>query len=158
VPGGPFRWREKPSVAVRQWTTSTERDELDAVCWYAGFTHRRRIVFVKPATLLVLDTVDGPPGDHWLEQWWHLGAAEEGARFSFSVPAAAVEAWRSRALCSKEAAAALVVTQRCGLPAQVAMVLDLSESPVSGTLEVRRDGEAIVVGRSGGGIVALFGP
>jgi hypothetical protein len=38
------------------------------------------------------------------------------------------------------------------------MVLDLSESPVSGTLEVRRDGEAIVVGRSGGGIVALFGP
>ena len=158
VPGGPFRWREKPSVAVRQWTTSTERDELDAVCWYAGFTHRRRIVFVKPATLFVLDTVDGPPGDHWLEQWWHLGAAEEGARFSFSVPAAAVEAWRSRALCSKEAAAALVVRQRCGLPAQVAMVLDLSESPVSGTLEVRRDGEAIVVGRSGGGIVALFGP
>ena len=49
VPGGPFRWNDKPSVKVREWATGAERDYLDATCAYAGFTHRRRVVFLKPA-------------------------------------------------------------------------------------------------------------
>ena len=132
VPGGPFRWNHKPSVNVRQWSTRPERDYLDATCAYAGFTHRRRIVFVKPATVIVLDTVDGPSGDHTLEQFWHLDSAEDAARFSFSAPAEVVDAWRSRALCSREPATALCVTVRGPLPAHMAAVLDLSESPTSG--------------------------
>src|SRR5664279_1551020 len=80
VPGGPFRWNHKPSVNVGQWSTSSARDYLDATCAYSGFTHRRQIVFVKPALVLVLDTVDGPPGDHTLEQFWHLDAAEDAVR------------------------------------------------------------------------------
>jgi hypothetical protein len=148
VPGGPFRWDHKPSVAVRQWTSAPDRDCLDATCAYAGFTHRRRIVFVKPATVVVLDTVDGPSGEHTLEQFWHLDSAEDAARFSFSGPAEVLDAWRSRALCSREPATALCITMRGPLPAHMAAVLDLSESPASGPLEIRTEGDAILVGRT----------
>ncbi len=91
VPGGPFRWEETPAASIRIWRTTNERDDLDAECRYAGFTHRRRVAFLKPFTLVVLDTVEGPPGEHLLEQWWHLGAAEDAGRFSFSAPPAEVE-------------------------------------------------------------------
>jgi hypothetical protein len=148
VPNGPFRWEHKPSVAVRQWATGLDRDCLDATCGYAGFTHRRRIVFVKPATVLVLDTVDGPSGGHTLEQFWHLGSAEDAARFSFSAPVEVVDAWRSRAFCSREPATALCVTVRGPLPTHMAAVLDLSACPASGPLEIRTEGDAILVGRT----------
>ena len=148
IPGGPFRWNHKPSVEVRQWITSPLRDYLDATCAYAGFTHRRRILFVKPAMVVVVDTVDGPSGNHTLEQFWHLDSAEDAARFSFSAPAGVVEAWRSRAFCSREPATALCVTVRGPLPAHIAAMLDLSQSPASFPLEVRTEGDAIVVGRT----------
>ena len=54
----------------------------------------------KPATVIVLDTVDGPPGDHTLEQFWHLDSTEDAARFSFSAPAEVADVWRSRAVGS----------------------------------------------------------
>jgi hypothetical protein len=148
VPSGPFRWHHKPSVTVRRWATGLERDCLDATCAYAGFTHRRRIVFVKPATVVVLDTVEGPSGEHTLEQFWHLDSAEDAARFSFSAPVEVVDAWRSRALCSREPATALCITVRGPLPAHMAAVLDLSECPASGPLEIRTEGGAILVGRT----------
>ena len=148
VPSGPFRWDHKPSVAVRQWGTGPDRDYLDATCAYAGFTHRRRIAFVKPATVVVLDTVDGPSGEHTLEQFWHLDSAEDAARFSFSAPVEVVDAWRSRALCSREPATALCIAVRGQLPAHMAAVLDLSECPASGLLEIRTERDAILVGRT----------
>ena len=148
VPSGPFRWDHKPSVAVRRWDTGPNRDRLDATCAYAGFTHRRRVVFLKPATVVVLDTVDGPSGEHTLEQFWHLDSAEDAARFSFSAPVEVVDSWRSRALCSREPATALCVTVRARLPAHMAAVLDLSQCPASGPLEIRFEGDAILVGRT----------
>jgi hypothetical protein len=59
-----------------------------------------------------------------------------------------VDAWRSRAFCSREPATALCITQRGPLPAHMAAVLDLSECPASGPLELRTDGDAILVGRT----------
>jgi hypothetical protein len=147
VPGGPFRWSQKPSVSVRQWATGQDRDYLDAICGYAGFTHRRRVAFLRPAMVIVLDTISGPSGEHRLEQFWHLDSADDAARFSFSEPAEVVDAWRSRALCSKEPATALCVMLQGTLPAQMAAVVDLSESPVSCPLEIRTDGDVILVGR-----------
>jgi hypothetical protein len=150
IPGGPFRWRSKPLVQVYQWVTSPlgDWDCLDATCAYAGFTHRRRILFLKPATVVVLDTVDGPSGDHTMEQFWHLDSAEDAGRFSFSAPAEVVDAWRSRALCSREPSTALRVTARGPLPAHMAALLDLSDCPVGGSLEIRTEGDAILVGRT----------
>ncbi len=159
VPAGPFRWLEKPEVEIAHWSTSPERDELDAECRYGGFTHRRRVLLVKPSTLVVLDEVDGPAGAHEVEQWWHHANAEDAARFSFSAPAVAMASWRSRALCSKEAAPALVTRVNCELPARLAMMLDLSEAPVAGVLQVREEGDGILVERCDGkGAVARFGP
>jgi hypothetical protein len=148
IPGGPFRWNDKPAVKVREWATAADRDYLDASCAYGGFTHRRRVVFVKPATVIVLDTVDGPPGDHTVEQFWHLDKAEDAARFSFSGPAEVLDVMRSRALCSREPTKAICVTVDGPLPVHLAAVVDLSTSPANGGLEVRVEGDAILVGRT----------
>jgi hypothetical protein len=148
IPGGPFRWNDKPIVKVREWTAAAERDYLAASCAYGGFTHRRRVVFIKPAMAIVLDTVDGPPGDHTVEQFWHLEKAEEAARFSFSDPAEVLDVMRSRALCSRERNKAIRVTVDGPLPVHLAAVIDLSASPATGGLEVCVEGDAILVGRS----------
>jgi hypothetical protein len=129
VPVGPFRWREKAVVKVLGWASSADRDFLDATCAYAGFTHRRRVLFVKPAALVILDTVEGLPGEHTIEQFWHFGAAEEAARFSFSGHADAVESWRSLAFASKEPSPAMCVTVRGAGPLEAAVVVDLSNAP-----------------------------
>jgi hypothetical protein len=72
VPAGPFRWNEKPVVNLQEWVTSAERDLLSASCAYGGFTHWRQVQFLKPDVVVVLDRVDGPDGEHLVEQYWHL--------------------------------------------------------------------------------------
>jgi Heparinase II/III-like protein/Heparinase II/III N-terminus len=148
IPAGPFRWNEKPTVTIRQWTASDQQDYLDATCAYGGLVHRRRIVFLKPTLLVLLDTVDGPAGEHLLEQFWHLGALSDASRFSFSAPVQTLESWRSLALCSKEPAPLLSVALRTPLPAHMAMVLDLSDHPASSALEIRAAGDGVAVGRT----------
>ncbi len=150
VPAGPFRWAEKPLAAVRQWSTSAEADWLDASCVYAGFTHRRRVRFLKPGYVIVLDTVEGPAGPHLLEQCWHLGAAEDAARLAFTGRAESLEGWRSRALGAREPAPVLRVTYRGPLPAQMAAVLDLSANPAPGALRLDGAEGKTVIAWSGG--------
>ena len=149
-PAGPFRWEDKPAASIRQWTSSAQADYLDASCAYAGFTHRRRIRFLKSGYLVVLDTVEGPAGDHLLEQFWHLGAAEDAARLAFSAPTGILAGWRSRAPAAREPARILQVTYRGTLPAQMAAVLDLTATPAPGDLTVRSEDEKTVVEWNGG--------
>ena len=113
-------------------------------------------MFLKPATVIVLDTVDGPAGEHTVEQFWHMDSAEDAARFSFSAPVEVVDAWRSRALGSRERGRALCVKVHGPLPVYLAAVLDLSASPVKGEVEVRVEGDVIVVGRTPSGPVVRF--
>ena len=150
IPSGPFRWREKPAIAVRRWTTSAGQDLLDATCDYGGFVHRRRVLFAKPALLIVLDTVEGPAGEHTLEQFWHLSSLSDAGRFSFSAPARTIESWRSLALCSRQASPALMVELRGELPARIVMVLDLSDRPASTPPAIRVDGDTVAVGHTPG--------
>jgi hypothetical protein len=145
VPAGPFRWNKKPATAVREWTSSPGRDSLDASCTYGGFTHRRRVVFLKRDVVVVLDTVDGPAGEHTLEQFWHLAHRQDAERLSFSAPMETLEGWRSRCFGSKEPAPVLRVAYRGPLPAQVAAVLDLSGAPAQGPVELRMEAETTVV-------------
>ncbi|HMC60665.1 MAG TPA: alginate lyase family protein, partial [Candidatus Solibacter sp.] len=145
IPAGPFRWTDKPATTIHQWSSTPDRDYLDADCAYAGFTHRRRVLFLKPAVLVVLDTVEGPAGEHCLEQFWHLAALEDVSRFGFSEPAEVTEGWRSRAFGSKESAPVLCVTHRGPLPACLAAVVDFSESPTSSTVELTREGETFSI-------------
>jgi hypothetical protein len=125
IPAGPFRWREKPEVKVLEWSTARDRDVLEATCSYAGFVHRRRIVLHKPGRLVIADTVEGPPGEHTVEQFWHLGSVAEARRFRFSGEAEMMDGWRSRALASREKAPVLRVTVKGPLPVRLETVVDV---------------------------------
>jgi hypothetical protein len=142
TPTGPFRWAGKPEVAINLWRTDPHQDFLDAACRYRGFEHRRKILWVKPSLILILDTVihaAAPPPV--LEQFWHSGeeAIQESAR-SFRLGKTArlllshdadlefggENGWRSRVFGGNEPAFVITVTQRGSLPAQFAAVIDLS--------------------------------
>ena len=76
-----------------------ERDYLDASCAYAGFTHRRRVVFREAGH--GVRSGYGRMARQAITGWSSSGildSAEDAARFSFSAPAEVVDAWRSRAL------------------------------------------------------------
>lgn len=151
TPAGPFSWEDKPTTKIRGWTTSAEADGLDASCTYAGFTHRRQIRFLKSGYVVVLDTVDGPPGDHVLEQFWHLDAIEDAVRLSFASPAERLEGWRSRAPGAREPIPVLGVTYRGPLPASMAAVLDLSGNPAPGDIRLDVEDGKTAIFWSGGG-------
>jgi len=127
---GPFRWLRPPKVTVKLWKSSQAEDRLEAVCEYAGFQHRRQILFRKPHRLLVIDDVDGPPGEHEIEQFWHPGEAlEEFRPGCFRIGEAAVlafagpgkvevrEGWRSPVFGKKIHNPVLRVVCRTVLPA-----------------------------------------
>jgi hypothetical protein len=73
TPDGPFRWIDVPDVRVEQWSAAAARTRLTATCRYLDIAHRRTVVFVGPGLLLVADEVEGPPGEHLIEQFWHFG-------------------------------------------------------------------------------------
>jgi len=61
---GPFKWRRRPGVRLREWHSTAELYFLDAEHdAYCGLTdpvvHRRRIVFMKPRYWIVVDDLIG---------------------------------------------------------------------------------------------------
>jgi heparinase II/III-like protein len=61
---GPFRWRGRPQVLLREWRSNAEHDFLDAqhdaFCNLSDpVVHRRRVVFVKPRFWIVVDDLVG---------------------------------------------------------------------------------------------------
>src|SRR5439155_6281546 len=86
IPAGPFRWASKPEVVLKSWSASESGGYIDALCHYANYSHRRRVLLQKDR-LLVLDEMDGPIGDHLCEQNWQLGNAASNMHFAFSTRA-----------------------------------------------------------------------
>jgi hypothetical protein len=141
TPVDPFRWADKPDVAINAWRSNSEEDYLDASCRYRGLEHRRRIRFDKPNTISVVDEVTGSGGPHLLEQFWHSGeeVTEEsprnfrlgqGARLFLSHDATlqigGADGWRSRVFGSKEPAAVICMAWKQELPASFLTVIELS--------------------------------
>ena len=63
------RWKSRPEVKVIRWTSCAEFDWLSAACTYAGLRHRRDIVFSKlDLLIIVVDRMEGGPGEHRIEQ------------------------------------------------------------------------------------------
>ena len=146
VPAGPFRWREKPDAAIAEWSASADRDYLDASCSYGGFTHRRRALFLnRERVLALLDSVDGPAGEHLLEQFWHPASLGEARRLSTSGTAEILEGWRSHALCSREPAPVLRAAYSGRLPMDMAAVLDLSETPSNSKVGLTAEEDDVVL-------------
>ena len=143
-PAGPFRWSGPPEVEIREWISKPRHDYLDAACRYAGFTHRRRVLLVKPDLLFVLDRIEGPPGEHLLEQYWHPG---QGSERRIALPAApeTVDGWRSLGFGHKEPLPALCVRRAARLPAHLAAAIDCSPEPRAPELAVAEENGAIIL-------------
>jgi hypothetical protein len=147
APAGPFGWRAKPGTQLHHWSSTEEADFLDAscVCETEGgaVRHRRRILLLKPDILIVLDDVDGPPGEHLLEQFWHAGAEPDPAgdrvvrigsawlAFPEDLPveisAGGEFGWRSEVFGAKSAAPVIRRYWRTALPARASAVLAFRE-------------------------------
>ena len=133
-PVSAFGWADQPQVRIRAWTTSQQRDFLDAECRYAGFTHRRRILLIKPDLLFLVDDIDGPSGEHAIEQFWHAGEEVVAlSACSFRIGAGSIlvldgqgaleNGWSSPAFGCRTPAPVIRVFRRAALPARFAAVL-----------------------------------
>ncbi len=126
-PEGPFRWKNKPEVRLLEFSSTADQDRAVGICRYHGFTHKRTIEFRNAREFHILDDLDGPPGEHLVEQFWHVGASAEqtaagswriGKRAELVVEGGQYEAgWHSRTFGSKEKSPVVVVRQSMTFPA-----------------------------------------
>ena len=136
TPAGPFRWATKPEVELTAWSQTPDAGFADATCRYAGFTHRRRVL-LETGRLLVLDEIEGPPGEHTCQQTWQLGPAADRVRFVFSAPAAREASQRSHAYGQKEPNTAFVAKATGTLPLEMFMMLHTNAEATLDLAEAR---------------------
>ncbi len=142
VPVHTFRWEGRPEVRRLEWTCKAEKDCVDAECRYRGFRHRRRVMLWKPEVAVILDEVDGPAGEHTIEQFWHPGveatplsprALRLGRHAVLCFPegttAETGECWHSRAYGEKQRAVVITVRRQGPLPCRMAAILSLRGAP-----------------------------
>jgi hypothetical protein len=115
-------------VSIRNWRTSDAEDILEAECAYRGFRHSRYVHFLKPCALLVVDSVNGAPGEHLLEQFWHVASEDWIKLFRFPVPVEQTIGWRSRCFGQREPGPVLVARRHSELPAILPAAIRLTES------------------------------
>ena len=125
TPSGPFRWTNHPQVSILSWKTNAKRDALEAECRYRGFTHRRSVEFQKPDAIVIVDQIDGPPGEHDVEQLWHLGSLDARDRLVLPEGVELVESWRSTVFGEKHPAPMLRVRRRSALPVRLEARINL---------------------------------
>lgn len=77
TPAGAFRWSHKPVVKTEQVSLTEQADFAEAICSNHGVRHRRRMLFLKPVWLIVLDDIEhegeGAARPHKVSQNWHSG-------------------------------------------------------------------------------------
>ena len=122
---GRFRWKDKPEVKLLDFTSDQTQDRAVAQCCYRGFIHTRTVEFANDEFFIV-DKIDGPAGEHDIEQYWHFAQIpnERAPKLwdiagiaEFSLQGGVVEqACRSRCFGSKEPAAVIAVRCRSSLP------------------------------------------
>ena len=122
-PAAPFWWKDPPRVRVLEWSASDVRDTLVAECAYGDFVHRRRVVFEKPGRLIVTDDIDGPPGEHLVEQFWHAGSIN-AVRHLTVEGGVQREAWRSSGFGNKHLGPVVVVEKRTALPCRLTAAIE----------------------------------
>jgi len=160
-PAGPFAWSNPPAVQIRKWESTAESDYLDAECRYRDCTHRRRVFFLKPLLLFVLDEVTCP-GSFDAEQFWHAADSlepigpvsfriAESATLLLDGAAELASGWRSRAFGVKEPSPAVVRRQKGADRLRFGAVLALPGAPAPSTLTIEDEGEAICLVLSGPG-------
>jgi len=125
IAAGPFSWKDHPRVRVESWVTTADYDELTAQVRMGDFVHRRRVRFAKSGRLLIVDEVEGPPGVHEIEQWWHLGSEAARSRLLLEDPVELSEGWRSPVYGRKLHAPVLRVLRKTTLPYRFSTTITL---------------------------------
>jgi len=158
VAAGLFRWSSKPVVRMLRRSTEAGSYYLDAICEYHGVRHRRRIMLADGDLLIVLDEVEGPPGEHSVEQFWHCGEPSEPvtpfcyrigpARLAVAPTSSAILAeggeygWHSVQFSARQPSPVLIVTHHGILPARMAAAVCFRQTVSS--LETETGDEAMV--------------
>jgi hypothetical protein len=158
TPSGPFGWKSKPEVRMRQWASTEKRDYLDAECRVTAggleVVHRRRWLLIKPDLLFILDEIQGE-GEHLVEQFWHPGETTEALSpqcFRIGTQARLVIAeqlapelsvggqhgWRSTTFGQRNPAPVVVASRRTPLPCFAAAALVAGEGNSPLTLNLSR--------------------
>lgn len=136
-PAGPFRWSGRPEVELLAWKPGAGQDHVAAQYSARGITHRRYVWLLEPGILVVLDQVEGPPGEHQIEQFWHLHGAEHRCRIAFWPPRSpewsedGEHAWMSDAFGRRQHAPVFRITVTGALPAIFLTAVDLRLRPGS---------------------------
>lgn len=127
-PVNPFRWSEQPGVSIRIWKSTEKEDFLEAECVSRGVTHRRRVRFLKPDLLLIADEVFGPPGEHLIEQFWHLASARQRDQVVLETEPTTIDSWQSGVFGAKRPSFCLCVRKKTSFPALVGAAIYLGDS------------------------------
>lgn len=138
----PFRWANKPVVRL----TRSGDAWADARCEYRGFTHRRRVLLCGEHACIVLDDVEGPEGEHAIEQFWNSG---DRTALLTSHRRSEEKAWRSTVYGSREEVTRAAVRLRSRLPVRLATAILFEDG---GAARLETDGATVRVA----GIVATF--
>ncbi len=156
----PFAWQDKPDVRWLEWSSSADRDIADAECRYGGIVHRRRLLFVKPDLLFVVDEIRGThvqdTGEHTIEQFWHLGGEVRSAKartmLVLAGPADWLEdgefAWRSEAFGAKIPAPVMRLRRRTVLPCILPSALVLRKNTSCEIRSTATGAEFVIAGES----------
>ena len=60
IPNGPFGWLQRPAARINEWQSADGIDVIDAQhTAYAGVTHRRRVMLLRPGVFVVIDNLIG---------------------------------------------------------------------------------------------------
>ncbi len=164
---GPFGWRNPPRTEMKQWCSTAEADYLDAECRYRGFRHRRRVLFVKPELMFILDEVQGPPSGWEAEQFWHPSRPVEmltascfrignAAMLVLALAGGAADlseggefGWRSPVFGVKEPAPVIVVRRRGTTTLHFGAVLAFSSPSSTASLAMTAGVEGIELALAG---------
>lgn len=129
-PATPFSWASKPAVRIVTAETSSSTDRVAGEWINATGVRHLRELQLDEQRLLIRDTVDLPPGEHLVEQFWHPGLPATPfsptcyrigpyAEITFRAKGATVAyeqghefGWRSRAYGVKEPAPVICVSMR----------------------------------------------
>ena len=170
-PAGAFGWRNPPQVTLQAWHSDEHQDYLDADCRYREFRHRRRVCFLKPQLLFILDEIEGDEID--AEQFWHTTGRIEmltpgcfaltgGGTLVLALAGATVDlteggefGWRSRAFGSKEPTPVIVSRRHGRQSLQFGATLAFSSPTCPSTLTLARVPNGIRVDLDGAAKVSV---
>jgi len=125
VPDGPFGWKGGPEIRLLY----CEMERVAASCSYNGFRHVRRLELSDPSCIHIHEEIDGPPGEHFLEFFWH--PADESALRQLELPPGHVNesGWFSPAHARREPAPVACLRVRQRLPYRCSWRLHWSSTP-----------------------------